>query len=130
MRKRSSSIACLATLLVGVAVACSDPQGSTIDPNASPNTTGSAGSRSSSGGSATSAGSAGKASSTGIGGKTSGTAGTTGSANTGNVPVSGEACKGLPIDLSSDATQTGAGGASGADGSGEGGDATIEACNG
>jgi len=130
MRKRSSSIACLATLLVGVAVACSDPQGSTIDPNANPNTTGSAGSRSSSGGSATSAGSAGKASSTGIGGKTSGTAGTTGSANTGNVPVSGEACKGLPIDLSSDATQTGAGGASGADGSGEGGDATIEACNG
>jgi hypothetical protein len=128
MRKRSSSIACLATLLVGIAVACSDPQGSTIDPNL--NTTGSAGSRSSSGGSATSAGSAGQTSSTATGGKTSGTAGTTGSANTGNVPVSGEACKGLPIDLSADAAQTGAGGASGADGGGEGGDATIEACNG
>src|SRR4051812_35178561 len=103
MRKRSSSIAGLATLLVGIAVACSDPQGSTIDPNGNPNTTGSAGSRSSSGGgAATSAGSGGKtSSSTGTGGKTNGTAGTTGSANTGNVPVTGEACKGLPIDLSS-----------------------------
>jgi hypothetical protein len=130
MRKRSSSIACLATLLVGIAVACSDPQGSTINPNSNTNTTGSAGSRSSGGGSATSAGSAGKSSSTGTGGKSSSaTAGTTGSGNTGNVPISGEACKGLPINLSSGA-EGGAGGASGADGSGEGGDASIEACNG
>jgi len=128
MRKRSSSIAGLATLLVGIAVACSDPQGSTINPNSNTNTTGSAGSRSSGGGPAT--GSAGKTSSTGTGGNTSSsTAGTTGSGNTGNVPISGEACKGLPIVVSSDA-QAGAGGASGADGGGEGGDATIEACNG
>src|SRR6185369_4536819 len=106
MRKRSSSIAGLATLLVGIAVACSDPQGSTINPNSNTNTTGSAGSRSSGGGPAT--GSAGKTSST----------------NTGTVPISGEACRGLTIVITSDA-RAGAGGASGADGGRDCGDATI-----
>jgi hypothetical protein len=126
MRRRSSTIAGLATLLVGVAIACSDPQGSSIDPNAY--TTGSAGTRSSSGGSTSSAGSAGKTSVTvGSAGKTSATAGTTGSSNTGTAPASGEACKGLAITSSSDARA----GAGGADTSGgEAGDATILACNG
>lgn len=130
MRKRSSSIAGLATLLVSVAIACSDPPGSTINPNS--NGSGSAGTRSSSGGSATSAGTAGKTSTSGTAGKTSGSAGTTGSGNTGNVPVSGEECKGLPINLSSDARggAGGAGGEGGADSGGEAGDASIEACNG
>ena len=122
MRRRSSSIACLAPLLVGVAIGCSDPQGSTIDPNFHP----SAGGRASTGGSGTSTGSAGTA---GAAGKTSsaGTAGSSSSTTMGNVVPSGEACKGLPIDLGGDA-QAGAGGvdARGA----EAGDAALDACNG
>jgi len=126
MRKRSSTIAGLATLLVGVAIACSDPpRGSSIDPN--PHPTGSAGTRSSSGGSANSSGTAGKTSTAaGTAGKTSAAAGTTGSSNTGNGPVSGEACKGLAVNSS-----TGAGGADTSGGeAGEAGEAAIEACNG
>src|SRR6188768_1039723 len=109
MRKRSSTIAGFATLLVGVAIACSDPpRGSSIDSNSHP--TGSAGTRSSSGGSANSTGTAGKSSSAaGNAGKSSAAAGTTGSNNTGNIPVTGEACQGLPIAPSSDA-QASAGG--------------------
>jgi len=123
MRKRSSSIACLATLLVGVVIACSDPESSTVDSNFHA----SAGARSSTGGgSATTAGSAGRASSTGTAGSTNGTA-NAGSSNTGNTAVSGEACKGLPIQLGSDAPA----GAGGADSSGgDAGDASLEACNG
>jgi len=123
MRRRSSSIACLATLFVGVAIACSDPQGSAIDPNS--HASASAGTYSSSGGGASSKGTAGKTSSAGNAGKTAASAGSNGN-STVNSPISGEACKGLPIDLS--VVQGGAGGA-GPD-SGEAGDATIEACNG
>ena len=112
------------TLLVGFAIACSDPHESTIDPSLHP--AGSAGTGSSSAGSATSAGSGGKTSSAGTAGKT-GSSGATGSPTTGNFPVSGEACKGLPIDLSRDAR---AGSGAGEAGAGEAGDAAIEACNG
>ena len=121
MRRRS--IACLATLLVGIAVACSDPQGSTLDPNGHAG----AGAHSSSGGSASSTGSAGRTGTTGNAGKTSAAAGSTGSTSSGSPTVSGEACKGLPIALSSDA-EGGAGGAETR--AGEAGDAAIEACNG
>lgn len=127
MQRRSSTIAGLTTLLFGVALACSDPPpGSSIDPNS--HTTGSAGTRASSGGSLNSPGTAGKSSSAaGIAGKSSAAAGTTGSSNTGNSPVSGDACKGLPIDSSNDAGAS----AGGADlRGGEAGDAAIEACNG
>lgn len=126
MRKRSRSIACSATLVVFVAVACSDPQSSTIDANSHVNT--SAGTHSGSGGSTSSTGTAGRTSSAGsVGsaGKAAASAGSNGSSNTVNTPISGEACKGLPI-ASSDAE----GGAGGVDAhGGEAGDA-IEACNG
>jgi hypothetical protein len=119
MRKRSSSIALVAWLLLGNAVGCSDDEGSTVarDPGAT------AGARSSSGGSAVSVGSAGKAA----------TAGAAGSSNAGGLGVPSESCKGLPIDLSGDAqagaasVETGgaaAGGAPGAE------DAAGDACNG
>lgn len=124
MRPRSSSIACLATLLVGIAFGCSDPPSSTIDPNTHLNA--SAGTHSSSGGSAISTGAGGKPSTAGSEGSGTATAGTTSNSNPGT-PVSGEACKGLPIALNSDA-QAGAGGA--AAGGGEAGDSAIEACNG
>jgi len=120
MRKRSSKIAGLATLLCGIGVACSDPQSSTIDPNFHA----SAGSHSSSGGAAASVASAGRASTAG---SSSATAGAVSSSNTGNPVASGEACKGLPIELVSDA-QAGAGGV-GTSG-GEAGDGALEACNG
>src|SRR6478736_1894119 len=124
MRKRSSSIAALATLLVGVAVACSDPQSSTIDPNSHANAN--AGTRSSSGGSTSSTGSAGRSDSAGSAGKASATSGGNGSSNTVNTPISGEACKGLPI-----VSSTAEGGAGGVDEQGgEAGDSAIEACNG
>ena len=125
MRRRSSSIAGLATLLVGIAVACSDPQSSTIAP---PNLQGaSAGTHSSAGGSATSAGSAGKTSTASTAGTNNASAGTNSSSDPNTTVNPGEACKGLPIDLSTDAQ----GGAAGADTSGgDAGDATLEACNG
>ena len=133
MRRRSSTIAGFATLLVGVAIACSDPpRGSSIDSNSHP--TGSAGTRSSSGGSANSTGTAGKSSSAaGNAGKSSAAAGTTGSNNTGNIPVTGEACQGLPIAPSSDA-QASAGGTDTSGGAagdtGDTGDTASEVCNG
>ena len=126
MRKRSSRITGLATLLVGIGVACSDPQSSTIDPNFHA----SAGAHSSNSGAATSAGTAGKPSTTGSAGSSTATAGAVGNSNTGNTGntvASGEACKGLPIELTSDA-QAGAGGVDSS--GGEAGDAALEACNG
>lgn len=99
MRTRSVSMVWLGALLVGIALACSSSeQGSTVD--STPRSV--AGAASSTGGSASSAGraaSAGAASGSVVGGGTSVGAGS-------NVPS--EACKGLPIDLSSDA-QAGAG---------------------
>jgi len=122
MRRRSSSIIGLAMLSVGVAIACSDPQGSTIDPNLHAN----AGARSSTGGSAAWAGSAGKTSIAGTVGSTT-TAGTKSSPDTSSTVIPSEACKGLPIDLSGDA-RAGAGGAE--TGGAEAGDAAAESCNG
>ena len=117
MRRRSSSIACLAPLLVGVAIACSDPQGSTVDTRGPAN----AGAHSSMGGSGGSAENAGSA------GRSSSAAGTSSSPDPSNPVISGEACSGLPIDLSGDA-RAGAGGAD--PGGAEAGDAALEACNG
>jgi hypothetical protein len=121
MRRRSSSIALIASLVVGSAMGCSDESGSTIDPNPGPI----AGTRSSSagsGGAATAVGAAGRAT----------TAGAT-SASAGSTGVASESCKGLPIDLSADA-RAGAAGAEAA-GAGAGGapateDGTGAACNG
>src|SRR6187551_437497 len=97
MHARKSSVALFATLLVGVAVACSsDPASSTVDPNPQA----AAGMRSSSGGSGPTANKAGSPGSVTTAGATSNPAGTSGSSS-GSVP--GEACKGLPIDLSGDA---------------------------
>ena len=128
MRRRSSSFACLATLMVGVAAACSDPQSSTIDPDLHA----SAGSRSSIGGSSTSSGSAGRSSTAGAAGRSTPSAGAS-SSDTTNTVIPSEACQGLPIDPSADA-QAGAGGAGGAGGAdmrgAEAGDAAVEACNG
>ncbi len=102
MLRRSSSIALIATLLLGVASACSDDAGSTVDHNPG----GSAGTRASSGGSPSSAGSAGKSATAAAG--TASNAGATSGDN-------GVACPGLPIDLSGDnqggATSVEAGGA-------------------
>jgi hypothetical protein len=124
MRRRSNYTACLATLLVGVVIACSDPQSSLVNPNSNVNA--SAGARSSGGG-ASPMGVAGRTNAAGNAGKTAGTAGSSnGSSNTNNAPISGEACKGLPIETSS--AEGGAGGADAS--SGEAGDTAIEACNG
>jgi len=71
-------------------------------------------------------GSGGKPSTAGSTGQTTTAAGTSSSSNPGT-SASGEACKGLPIDLNSDA-RAGAGGADSSDG--EAGDSAIEACNG
>lgn len=110
MRKRSSSIALFATLLVGSALGCSDEEGSTIDPT--PRAT--AGTHSSTGGSAPSGGTAtGTAGSVAVAGTTSGT---------GSTAVPSEACNGLPIDLRSDAEGGAASGGAASD--------TSEACNG
>ncbi len=92
MRKRSSSMALVATLLIGAALGCSEDEGSTVDRN--PRSV--AGSPPSTGGSAISAGSAGRAA----------TAGSTSRAGTsagGGSSASSEACNGLPVDLSEDA---------------------------
>jgi len=119
MRRHSSSIAGLVMLLLGVAIACSDPQDSTGDANPA-----SAGARSSTGGSSTAAGAAGK---TTTAGASNAAAGTDSGLGPSNPVVSGEACKGLPIDLSAE----GQGGAAGADPRGaEAGDSAVEACNG
>lgn len=93
MRTRPSSIALFATLLVGVASACSDDQGSTVD-SAPHNTAGTAVSH---GGSTPTAGTSAslpRAGSTSSAGTSSADTGT-------NLPT--EACPGLPIDLSGDA---------------------------
>ncbi len=122
MRRCSSSIARLATLVVGVAIACSDPQGSTVDPNFHAT----AGAHSASSGSASSAGAGGRTSTAGSAGRTS-AAGASSSNETGNPPLSGEACNGLPIDRGGDAVA----GAGGVDTRGaEAGDTASEACNG
>lgn len=121
MRRRSSSIALVACLLVASAIGCRDEEGSTID--ASPGVT--AGARSSSGGAANSGGTAGRAA----------TAGATSSPSAGGpgTGVPPETCRGLPIDLSGDARA----GAASADQAGApaGGtsamnEAADEACNG
>ncbi|HEX2870049.1 MAG TPA: vWA domain-containing protein [Polyangiaceae bacterium] len=103
MRKRSSSIALFATLLLGAAIGCSDDEGSTVDLD--PPAT--AGTRSSSGGAAASSGG-------GAAGRVA-TAGTTSSssAGSGSNGAPTEACKGLPLELSGDA-QPETGGAAGA----------------
>ena len=123
MRKRLRSIAGCTTLLLGVAAACSAPRGSTVHADIHAI----AGAASSTGGSPTSTGSAGTTSAAGNGGRTSATAGATDSIGTSTPAVSAEACKGLAIDLGSDA-RAGAGGVDARDG--EAGDATVEACNG
>lgn len=120
MRKRPSSIALFATLLVGAAVGCSDDEGSTIDPVPRA----SAGTHSNRGGSATSGGSA---SATGVGGSVP-TAGTTSGSGTSSTGVPSEACHGLPIDVSGDAEDGAAGG--GAASGGAASDDDPQACNG
>ncbi|HYP77695.1 MAG TPA: vWA domain-containing protein [Polyangiaceae bacterium] len=114
MRRRSNSIASLAALLVFVGIACSDPVGSTVDRN--PGAV--AGARSSAGGApnaTASAGAAGRATTAGA---------ASNSAGPGNTVIPGEACNGLPIDLSADAQ-------AGADASGaQAGAAADVACNG
>lgn len=106
MRKRSSSIALFATLLLGAVIGCSDDEGSTVDLD--PPAT--AGTRSSSGGSAplSGGGAAGRAAAAGTSGSSS--------AGAGSSSAPAAACKGLPIDLSGDA-QPQTGGAAGAGGS-------------
>jgi von Willebrand factor type A domain len=124
MRKRSTSIALFAALLVGAAVGCSDDQGSTVTP--SPPAAG--GMRSSSGGSGTSAGTAGRVAAAGTGPGT----------GSGGISVPGEACNGLPIDVSGDdvqggASNVGSGGASGeapAASAGAGPEVADDSCNG
>lgn len=112
MRKRSSSIALFAALLVGAAGACSDDQGgSTVDLNGHPT----AGTAASSGGSATGSSAAGGP---GTSGATSGTAGTSGP----SAPA--EECPGLPIDVSGD---TRVGSAVGESGGGAAGGAAASA---
>jgi hypothetical protein len=101
MHARSNSVARLAMLLVGVAIACSSESASTIDPNSHS----SAGMRSSSGGAAAVASTANSAGSATSAGVTSNPAGTSG--------VPSEACMGLPIDLSGDAQSGAAGAAAG-----------------
>jgi hypothetical protein len=93
MRKRSSSIALSATLLLGAAIGCSNDEGSTVDLD--PPAT--AGTRSSSGGSAplSGGGAAGRAATAGSSGSSS--------AGAGSSSAPAAACKGLPIDLSGDA---------------------------
>jgi von Willebrand factor type A domain-containing protein len=124
MRTRPFSRALFGTVLVGIAVACSSEQGSTVDPKSH----GAAGMRSGSGGSAATAGSAGRASMA---------AGAPSSPVTGGSSLPSQACNGLPIDLSGDAQagsgSVNAGGAS--DGgapfdSASAGAAADEACNG
>ena len=129
MRRCSSSIFLVATLLLGVASACSSDEGSVVE-QGGPAV---AGTRSASGGSAVTAGSAGRAggapttSSSGAGGK-----GGAGGAST----ASSESCKGLPIDLSGDApADTGGASAGGAPSGAESGappesSGETEACNG
>jgi Mg-chelatase subunit ChlD len=96
MRKRSSSIALFATLLVGAAVGCSDDDGSTVDLD--PPAT--AGSGSSSGGAAASGG-AGAAGRVGTAGTSSSSAGAGSSgAGTSSSSAPAAACKGLAIDAS------------------------------
>ena len=125
MRKRPTSIALFAALLLGAAVGCSDDEGSTIDPNPPA----SAGTHAS-GGSAASAGTATKPSAAG----TATAAGTTGSSGASGAVVPSEACNGLPIDLSSGSAEGGAtsGGASsgGASSGGATDDDDAGACNG
>jgi hypothetical protein len=120
MRRRSSSIALVACLLVASAMGCGDEQGSTVDPN--PNMT--AGARSNSSGAATSVGAAGRA-------PTAGATSSPSAGGSGGAPR--ESCKGLPIDVSGDARAddasadtagAAAGGASAMD------EAAGEACNG
>lgn len=122
MRRRSSSIALVASLLIGSAIGCGDEPGSIIDPNPGA-TAGTHSSSSGSGGSAISVGTAGRAA----------TAGATSSASAGNTGAASESCKGLPIDLSGDA-RAGAAGveAAGAEAGGAPAtdDAAGEACNG
>ena len=125
MHARRHLVALFATLLVGVAIACSSEQGSTIDPN--PHAA--AGMRSSNGGSASTAHSAGSATTAGAPSNPVGTSGAS--------SVPSEACKGLPIDLSADTRSGAAGAASGgaADGGAasdmsSAGEPAILACNG
>jgi Mg-chelatase subunit ChlD len=119
MRKRSSSIALFAALLVGTTVGCSDEEGSTIDPSPRPT----AGTHSSNGGSATSAGTVGTAGSV----TTAGTSSATGTGGSNGVAAPSEACKGLPIDVSGDAE----GGAASLNmGGAASDDVAAEACNG
>jgi hypothetical protein len=117
-----------ATLLVGVASACSDDQGSTVD-SAPRNTAGSAVSH---GGSAPTAGTSASLPRAG----TTSSGGSSGTSST-NVPT--EACPGLPIDLSGDAqagrASVGAAGGGTAEGGASSdapsaGGADAEACNG
>lgn len=122
MRKRSSSIALFASLLVGAVVGCSDDEGSTID--TTPRAT--AGTHTSSGGSAPTAGTTATA---GASAGTATTAGTSSSSGTSGIVVPTEACNGLPIDLSGDA-QGGAasgGAASASGGAASGGAASDDA---
>jgi len=120
MRRSPSSIAGLATFLIGIAVACSDPQESTVDPNSHGNAGTNVG-----GGAASSNGSAGNSGNAAAAGGSSASAGSTGSSDPGKPVASGEACKGLPLDSSSE------GGAGGVDTSGaEAGDGALAACNG
>lgn len=108
MRRRSTWVFSIATLLLGLVGACSSEEGSHVE-SGGPAT---AGTRSANGGASGSTSSAGRASTTsssGGGGKSGG--GTSGPA------VSNEVCKGLPIDASDEAS-------GGAGGEGE------SACNG
>lgn len=130
MRRLSSSIACFSALLMGVASGCSDPQSSTVNTNSYGN--GSGGKHAPSAGAPSSTGSGGTGSAAGGAGKSGTVASPNNGSSTGSTPVSGEACRGLPID-SSDARSS-AGGAGGAAGEAtrgsEAGDSSIEACNG
>lgn len=97
--RKYSTLVCLSTLLVGIASACSDPEGSYVG-----NGSNTAGKSSTSGGSPSAGGSGASLPDAGERGSLAG-AGTTP-----EIPT--EACKGLPIDLSDDA-QGGAASAAG-----------------
>jgi len=124
MRKRSSSIALFASLLVGSAIGCSDDQGSTIDSNPPAASAGTRANNGAGGGSSTSVGTAGRSAAAGA------TSNPLGGSSTG---APSEACPGLPIDVSGDAPSGAAGAAAGGEAAGgvsSTDDAAGEACNG
>jgi len=101
MRKGTSTMTLFGALLVGAAFACSEDQGSTVDPNVHTTTgasSASAGTGAASAGSATSSASAGSTTAAG-----SAAAGGHDSAGSSSVVVPSEACPGLPIEGSADA---------------------------